>query len=230
MNLSALALAVVLSIAGFDSTRTSRPAHVLTESSAGEGFLVRWRPGDSGQRAASQSVRSAEAVAAAIDAGGTPRSGVVLAAEAVAEACAPQRFAPVSPGFFQSAGELRSPVSGRVAARFGPRDRSGSSTADRHSGLSFNADSDTTVRAVFRGLVVFSGDVPGLGNVVVLDHGDDYHTVYAQLAELRTPAGVILEAGDEVGRGGALTSAGESEVYFELRDRGVPVNPAEWLR
>jgi septal ring factor EnvC (AmiA/AmiB activator) len=82
---------------------------------------------------------------------------------------------------------------------------------------------------VFRGLVVFGGEIPGLGNVVVLDHGGDYHTVYARLAAPAVSSGDILDVGASIGRGGSLAASGRVEFYFEVRDRGVPVNPEEWL-
>ena len=85
------------------------------------------------------------------------------------------------------------------------------------------------VRAVSPGFVVFSGEVPGLGQVIVLDHGQDYHSVYGFLVERDVAEGVMVGEGDALGRAGAVTSSGEREFYFEIRDRGVPVDPGDWL-
>jgi septal ring factor EnvC (AmiA/AmiB activator) len=230
VNPSAIALVALLVGAALGPTRTSRPAHVLTDAARAPNFLVRWWPDEAGELVAAERVSTARRLIRGMDADAARDAGVAGAAWAIQEARAVEWFGAPSPTFFQSSGDLPRPVPGRVLAAFGPRERSGSSTADRHSGLSFDADGDTEVQAVFRGMVVFSGGIPGLGNVVVLDHGDEYHTVYGHLAETAVSVGEIVQAGSPLARGGSLSSSGRLEIYFELRDRGVPLNPSDWIR
>lgn len=134
-----------------------------------------------------------------------------------------------APSFAAWKGRLRSPVDGPILSRFGmDRDERGQ-TVVRSNGLRFAAKPDAPVRATLDGRVVHRGYVPGLGNVVILEHGDDYFTVYGHLGEVRaTP-------GDEVARGETIATAGSSglteepSVYFEVRHGAEALDPRGWL-
>ena len=97
-------------------------------------------------------------------------------------------------------------------------------------GVLIAAAPGTTVRAVADGRVVFSDWMNGYGLILIIDHGNGYMSLYAHNDAL------LRDAGDNVKRGDALASVGNSggqgrpALYFELRRNGQPVNPDAWLQ
>ena len=96
------------------------------------------------------------------------------------------------------------------------------------SGCSSRA-AGSPVKAVADGTVVFADWMTGYGNILIIDHGNGYMSLYAH------NDGLLRDAGDAVKRGEAVASVGTSggqerpALYFELRRNGSPVNPAGWL-
>ncbi len=119
-------------------------------------------------------------------------------------------------------GDLQAPVRGELLVRFGERRPGGS----RVQGVLIRAAGDRLVRAVAPGEVRFAGPFPGLGNTVIVAHGDRYHTVYAHLAELLREVGDRVSEGEAVGR----LPAEDPVLHFELRAEGKPLDPGAWLR
>ena len=80
------------------------------------------------------------------------------------------------------------------------------------------------------GKVVFAEWFKGYGQMVIINHGDGYHTLYGSLSEIFTKVGDIIkgkQAVGRVGKSGLLTSPG---LYFELRYKGKPLDPLQWLQ
>ena len=97
------------------------------------------------------------------------------------------------------------------------------------NGIEIAAAAETPVGAVHEGTVVFADLFRGYGLMVVVDHGDKHHTLYAHLAETRVAAGAAR------GRGRAASGRWERRawaapgLYFEVRREGRPQDPLEWL-
>lgn len=128
-------------------------------------------------------------------------------------------------------GQLPPPVrDGAPAATFGTRRRPDSPTRSAHHGWSWRVPIGVPVHAIGHGVVVVAEFVPGLGGVLIIDHGEDYHSVLAQLVEIHVIRGNPVAPGDPVGRGGHMSTFGEREVYLEIRHMGVALDPAGWLR
>jgi murein hydrolase activator len=125
-------------------------------------------------------------------------------------------------------GTLRWPVAGPVRTSFGRHKHPKFETYTVHNGIEIAAAADTPVGAVHEGTVVFADHFRGYGLMVVVDHGDKHHTLYAQLAEARVAPGQRVAAGEMVGTVGA-TSLGGPGLYFEVRREGRPQDPQEWL-
>jgi len=131
--------------------------------------------------------------------------------------------------FHRRKGTLIPPVDAEPAQRFGKTKQEHSMTYVRHTGLTYRVDKGTEVRAVADGLVVHAQRFEGYGELVIVDHGDDYHSLYAHLADS------IVEEGDEMNRGERLGSTGATgsldgpKLYFELRSDGEPVDPDPWF-
>ena len=122
-------------------------------------------------------------------------------------------------------GGLGWPVAGSLLASFGGRLPDGR----RSDGVLIGASAGTTVKAVADGTVVYADWMTGYGNILIIDHGNGYMSLYAH------NDGLLKDAGDAVKRGDSVASVGTSggqdspALYFELRRNGAPVNPAGWL-
>ena len=122
-------------------------------------------------------------------------------------------------------GGLGWPVSGGLLAGYGGRLPDGR----RSDGVLIAAAAGSAVKAVADGTVVFADWMTGYGNILIIDHGNGYMSLYAH------NDGLLRDAGDAVKRGDAVASVGTSggqdqpALYFELRRDGAPVNPSTWL-
>ncbi|MCW5619982.1 MAG: peptidoglycan DD-metalloendopeptidase family protein [Burkholderiales bacterium] len=121
---------------------------------------------------------------------------------------------------------LAAPVKGELAARFGsPRTDSGL----RWNGWFIAAAQGTPVKALAAGRVVFADWLRGFGNLLILDHGDGLMSLYGNNDALLKGVGDEVQAGEQVAAVGSSGGNAESGLYFELRLRGKPVDPARWL-
>ena len=135
--------------------------------------------------------------------------------------------APVVGTFGGLKGRLRSPVRGELAARFGTsHEAAGPST----KGVFFRAREGEEVRAVAAGQVVFADWLRGYGNLLILDHGDGYLSIYGHNEAVLRQVGDAVHAGDAVATVGASGGSEASGLYFELRHQGRPFDPVPWLQ
>jgi septal ring factor EnvC (AmiA/AmiB activator) len=142
------------------------------------------------------------------------------AVESVADASAAgQAFAALK-------GKLKLPVRGELQGRFGsPREEGGVTW----KGLLIKTEAGNAVRAVADGQVVFADWVRGYGNLLVIDHGSGYMSVYGNNESLLKQVGDSTRGGETVASAGASGGAVESGVYFELRHEGKPFDPMKWV-
>jgi septal ring factor EnvC (AmiA/AmiB activator) len=152
--------------------------------------------------------------------------------QALLEALDRRRTGEIVPslGFARFRGLLEWPAEGRVAVPFGNVRHPRFSTQVPHPGVDIAAPRGHAVRAVFDGRVVFSSWFRGYGQMIVLDHGDGYLSIYGQLEERLKEAGAEVRQGEAIarsGQGGAFDAPG---LYFEIRHDGRPEDPMQWLR
>jgi septal ring factor EnvC (AmiA/AmiB activator) len=123
-------------------------------------------------------------------------------------------------------GKLRLPVRGELLGRFGtPREEPGSTW----KGLFIKAASGEVVKAVADGLVVYADWLRGFGNLLILDHGKGFMSLYAYNDGLLRQVGERVRAGDSIAAVGASGGAADSGLYFELRRDGKPFDPMPWV-
>ena len=118
---------------------------------------------------------------------------------------------------------------GRVTSRFGMRTHPIHGRHMHHDGVDIAAPEGTPIRAAAPGRVVAAGFVEGLGNRVVLDHGQGLQTVYAHCRKLTVRPGESLGHGQPLGTVGQTGLATGPHLHFEVRRDGVPVNPDELM-
>ena len=123
-------------------------------------------------------------------------------------------------------GALDWPVAGRVTAAFGSPARPGGTA---RNGMEVSAAEGTPVAAVHPGTVDYADAFSGFGNLVILDHGGNYYSLYGYLGSVAVTRGQHVDAGTELGRVGTAP-AGPATLYFELRVDGRSVDPIQWLK
>jgi septal ring factor EnvC (AmiA/AmiB activator) len=128
--------------------------------------------------------------------------------------------------FSRLRGKLRLPVQGELVNRFGsPR----SDTGMTWKGLFIRAPEGREVKAVAPGQVVFADWLRGFGNIIIVDHGDSYMTLYAGLQTLYGQVGERVRAGDGIATTGNSGGGADSGLYFELRHESKPMDPLKWV-
>ncbi|AXS79026.1 murein hydrolase activator EnvC [Dechloromonas sp. HYN0024] len=132
--------------------------------------------------------------------------------------------APSDGSFARQRGHLRLPVRGAVSGRFGTA-RDGGGT---WRGLFIKAGSGSEVKAIAGGRVVFSEWMRGFGNLLIVDHGDAYLSIYGNNDALLKQVGQAVKGGETVATVGNSGANPESGLYFELRHQGQPIDPMKW--
>lgn len=150
------------------------------------------------------------------------------AAEEARPSAPPPILGPAAPsGSFASLkGRMAAPVNGSVAARFGGRRGDGPTW----KGNFIKATEGAEVRAVAPGRVVHADWMRGFGNLIIIDHGDSYLSIYGNNQALLKRPGDSVRAGEAIASAGNTGGNEESGLYFELRHRGKAIDPAGWVR
>ena len=126
--------------------------------------------------------------------------------------------------FTGAQGKLPLPVRGRLVIQFGERNQFGT----HNRGLSVSTRSQAQVVAPFDGRILFAGPFRSYGQLLIISHGEGYHSLIAGMSRIDGAVGQWLLAGEPIGRMGK--NDGTAPVlYVELRRNGVPINPLPWL-
>jgi len=128
--------------------------------------------------------------------------------------------------FDQLKGRLALPVKGEVTNRFGtPRPDS----TVLWKGLFLRTPAGQSVKAVAAGRVVFADWLRGFGNLLIVDHGKGYMSLYANNETLFKQVGDMLRGGDTIAAVGNSGGNKDSGLYFELRHESKPFDPINWV-
>ncbi|MCK5681334.1 peptidoglycan DD-metalloendopeptidase family protein [bacterium] len=126
-------------------------------------------------------------------------------------------------------GSLPVPVDGVVISFFGIEKDSRFATVTRNKGIEIEAERGSPVKVIYRGQVVFASWMKGYGNLLVVDHGGGYHSVYAHLDKFSCVVNDQLKALDVIGEVGSGVFSETPSLYFEIRQGGVPEDPLVWV-
>jgi septal ring factor EnvC (AmiA/AmiB activator) len=129
--------------------------------------------------------------------------------------------------FAKLRGKLALPVAGELLHRYG-QSRPGGGPAWK--GVFIRARQGQDVRAVATGKVAFADWLRGFGNLLILDHGDGFLSLYSNNESLYKQPGDPVRAGDVVASVGATGGQDEPGLYFELRRQGTPFDPMTWVK
>lgn len=179
----------------------------------------------------------ADAARARAEAGDRPDASAIAAPRSRPEATRPESVVdearplagptPTGVRFSQLRGTMGFPVRGELIGRFGaPRAEGGT----RWRGVFIRAGGGEDVVAVAAGEIVFSDWMRGYGNLIIVDHGEDYLTIYANNDALLKVVGDRISGGTPIASVGASGVGQESGLYFEVRHKGEPMDPMQWIR
>ncbi len=146
---------------------------------------------------------------------------------AAQEIVLPFRFVP----FYEKKGRLPWPISGKIISRFGVERHPVFNTITMNNGIEIApAKENLIVNSVHPGKVVFADYFQGYGNLIIIDHGLNYYSLYGHCAEF------LINKGDLIREGQAIAVVGDSGslkgvcLYFEIRFKTKPLNPLQWLK
>jgi septal ring factor EnvC (AmiA/AmiB activator) len=137
-----------------------------------------------------------------------------------------ERVKPASGGFTQLKGRLKLPVAGELANRFGGQR---ADTGTIWKGLFIRAGTGSAVKALGPGSVVFADWLRGFGNLLIIDHGDGYMSLYGNNEAVLKQEGEQVAAGEVIATVGNSGGNPESGLYFEVRYHSRPIDPLEWV-
>ena len=120
-------------------------------------------------------------------------------------------------------GNLPWPLRGKIISEFGSRVHPRYKTKTSNLGIDIKAGSTAPVQAVAAGRVAYADQFLGYGNLVIVDHGGGFYTLYANLGEMSASVGAEVAAGTRVG-------TANDYLHFEIRKDGKAVNPMDWLK
>ncbi len=129
--------------------------------------------------------------------------------------------------FAEQKGKLAWPVKGRVRRLFG---RHKPLSDLRWQGVVIEAKNGTPVMAVSHGRIAFADWLRGLGNLVIIDHGNSYLSLYGHNESLFKSAGEWVDAGEVISSIGSSGGQNKPGLYFEIRKKGKPQNPTGWCK
>lgn len=133
-------------------------------------------------------------------------------------------------GFSAQKGRLAVPVKGEILSQFGRHKHPEFNSFTVSNGISIAAPKGTDIRSVFDGQVIFADYFKGYGNMVIIDHGGGYFSLYGHATRLNKKVGSKVARNDVIAGVGDLDSSRGSMLYFELRHQGKPIDPAPWFR
>ena len=143
--------------------------------------------------------------------------------EAVVNLQVPENYQP----FKAAKSKMPWPTPGRASARFGNSRNQGKM---RWQGVTIPAPAGSPVQAIHHGRVVYADWLRGMGLLLIIDHGDGYMSLYAHNQTLLRDVGEWVSAETPISTVGDSGGLSKPALYFEIREKGKPVNPAHWCR
>lgn len=121
--------------------------------------------------------------------------------------------------------DFRWPAQGRVISDFGPKPG-----GERNDGINLALPVGTDIHASETGVVIYAGnEIAGYGNLILVEHADNWVTAYAHLSEMLVTRGASVQRGQVIGLAGNSGAVTAAQLHFELRQGTVPVNPLNHL-
>ncbi len=129
--------------------------------------------------------------------------------------------------FLQQKGKLNWPVMGNLMSPFGTPLNLGT---QKLNGVVIKAEPGAPVHAIYSGKIIFANWLRGFGLLIIINHGNNYMSLYARNRAIYAKVGSFVNAGDVIAATGSSGGYSKSSLYFEIRQNGTPLDPAVWCR
>jgi len=136
----------------------------------------------------------------------------------------------ISKSFIDYKGLLKMPVKGKIISLFGSHRNKKFNVVNFQSGINIRADRGEPVRAVFGGRILYAGWLKGYGNMLIINHGNNYYTLYAHAEELFKAKDETVEKDEVIATVGDTGSMAGFRLHFEVRYHGKPMDPTAWIQ
>lgn len=136
-------------------------------------------------------------------------------------------YVPSGESFVTAKGKIPWPSSGAIRTNFGTQTDENFGGQHKNNGVTIAAVAGTEIKAIWAGRIAFSSSFKGYGNLIIIDHGYQYYSLYAQAAHLNLPVGTIVQKGEVITTSGF---EGRDSYYLEIRHASTPLNPRDWLQ
>lgn len=136
---------------------------------------------------------------------------------------------PLAGPFAARKGKLPWPTDGEIILHFGRQENPKLRALPFNKGIGIRAPLGRQIQAVYDGTVLYADWFRGYGQMIILDHGQGFYSLYAHGSELLVRVGDAVRASQIIGRVGETGSLEGPQLYFELRHRGDPQDPLAWL-
>lgn len=133
-------------------------------------------------------------------------------------------------GIGSQRGQLALPVHGEIISRFGKHKHPEFNSWTVSNGISIAAPVGTDIHSIADGKVIFANYFKGYGNMVIVDHGEGYFSLYAHASKIFKKEGATVTRNEAVASVGDVDSPQGAMLYFEIRYQGKPVDPGQWFR
>ena len=127
-------------------------------------------------------------------------------------------------------GKLLFPVRGSIISKFGRTEHPNLRTFTFQKGIEIKAQSGTEIKSVFKGKVIYADWFKGYGNIIIINHGEHYYSIYAHAEKLLKQVGDIVNNNETIALVGDTNALKGSCLYFEIRHNGIPQDPLLWLK
>ena len=127
-------------------------------------------------------------------------------------------------------GQLSIPVKGKIISTFGPEMTGDYKSFTFQKGIDIRVERGEPVKSVFKGEILFAQWLKGYGNLLIINHGENYYTLYGHVEEIFKKEGETVEKGEVIATAGDTGSIKGMCLHFELRHHGKPLNPLKWLK
>lgn len=143
------------------------------------------------------------------------------------ESAPASKYTQASGDFARQKGRLTWPIKGRIKVPFGTGRLADLGTLYDSQGIEIAVSGNQTIHAIWGGTVIYANSFRGFGNMIIVDHGDNFYSLYAQASSLQKSVGDSVTTGEALGYPGYEDA---NSIYFEIRHHGTPLDPLSWLK
>jgi len=131
---------------------------------------------------------------------------------------------------YEKKGKLPWPLSGRIMSYFGIKRHPRFNTTTKNNGIEISPRKTMVVKSVHPGTVVYNDHFRGYGNLLIIDHGMSYYSLYGHCSDFLVNKGDPVKGEQPVAMVGDISSLKGTNLYFEIRYKTKPLNPLQWLK